>query len=362
MSFFVISVLLSAVIGVIIITWIRSFDIYEKETFVAMFLAFFAGGVSSVIIALVIYELLEMAGIDSGLISNAIGSFLVIGPVEEVAKLAGLVIVYNLVRKQFNELTDGIIYMACVALGFSIIENFFYANAGENSQYLLVFRAFISTPAHIAFSVLIGYAWYRYKKENKPFTLVIFALLVASMLHGVFDALAFNPFYNFLLLPYLYLILYQSLKVVQYTNILSPFRPAFISYFNNPSEEQAGDLSCPCCNSTAPKTVFRNNYFTAYRCDNCGYHIASVRDLGRIFRIFAPEYKRFKRKLMPAKLDNNESVLSLYGVAFIDTMRETGFFRLEEMAVRLQAINDSLLTQFRKRSVFSGSLMRRLFE
>ena len=49
---------------------------------------------------------------------------------------------------------------------------------------------------------------------------------------------------------------------------------------------------------------------------------------------------------MPAKLDNKENVLSLYGVAFIDAMEETGFFRLEEMAVRLQSINDSLLTQF----------------
>jgi hypothetical protein len=42
MSFLNISIYLSAVIGVIIIAWIRSFDIYEKETFLSMLWAFLA--------------------------------------------------------------------------------------------------------------------------------------------------------------------------------------------------------------------------------------------------------------------------------------------------------------------------------
>jgi len=178
MSFLLLSIILSSIIGIIIIAWIRSFDIYEKETFNAMLLAFFVGGTSSVVIAIGIYQFLELFGIDNNAISTATGSFLVIGPVEEFAKLIGLIIVYSLIRRQFNELTDGIIYMSCVALGFSIIENFFYANAGENSQYLLVYRAFISTPAHISFSVLIGYSWYRHKREGKSLLMVILALMV----------------------------------------------------------------------------------------------------------------------------------------------------------------------------------------
>ncbi len=362
MSFFHISIFLSAAIGFIIIAWIRSFDIYEKETFVSMLLAFFAGGTTSVLIALGVYEFLHIFGIDDSAISTTTGSFLVIGPVEEFAKLAGLVIVYGLIKRQFNELTDGIIYMSCVALGFSIIENFFYANAGENNQYLLLFRTFISTPAHISFSVLLGYAWYRYKHENKPFITVILALVVAGVLHGLFDALAFSPWFNFLLLIYLYLIITLSLRIVQYTNILSPFRPGFSALFDTPGEEMAMDLECPSCKSHAPKPLFSNRWFSACRCNSCGNHISSARDIAEIFRIFAPEYKRFRRKIIPARLNDGSIVDSVYGSAFLCKNGRLGFYRVEDIAGRIQVINDGLLHRFRKRSFLSGNLLRSFFE
>jgi len=362
MSFFHLSIFISAAIGFIIIAWIRSFDIYEKETYISMIWAFLAGGTISVLIALGVYGFLQIFGIDDSAISNATGSFLVIGPVEEFAKLVGLIVVYGFIKKQFNELTDGIIYMSCVALGFSVIENFFYANAGENNQYLLVFRAFISTPAHISFSVLPGYAWYRYKHENKPFITVIYALLVASVLHGLFDALAFSPGYNFLLLFYLYLIIILSLRIVQYSNILSPFRPAFSALFETPEEEMTTDLECPVCKSHAPKPLFRNRWFSAYRCDSCGNHLSSARDIAEIFRIFAPEYKRFRKKVMPARLNDGRTVNSVYGTAFLGESGRLGFYRMEDMAGRIQDINDALLHRFRKKSFISGNLLRRLFE
>ena len=75
------SVWISALIGVIIIAWIRSFDIYEKETFIAMLWAFLAGGITSVIVALGAYEILRIFGLDDEVISNTLGSLLVIGPV-----------------------------------------------------------------------------------------------------------------------------------------------------------------------------------------------------------------------------------------------------------------------------------------
>lgn len=362
MSFLHLSILLSALMGLIIIAWIRSFDIYERETFIGMFWAFVVGGTTSVFIALGIYEFLKIFGIDDNAISTTLGSFLVIGPVEEFAKLMGLIIVYGLIKKHFNELTDGIIYMSCVALGFSIIENYFYANADENSQHLLLFRAFISTPAHIAFSVIIGYAWYRYKTEGKSIRIVIVALLFASALHGIYDALAFSPYFNFLLLVYLYLILYQSLKLVQYSNVISPFRPVFTELFDNHSGEVVPELECPYCRSAAPKVLFRNSYFTSCRCDNCGHHISSVRDIENIFRIFAPEYKRFRKKLVTVKLNDVRTVLSVYGSAFIDDNRKMAFFRVDDVAGRLGVINEAIVTRFRKRSFISGNLLKRFFE
>lgn len=362
MPFLHLSVLISAMIGLIIIAWIRSFDIYEKETFAAMLWAFLAGGLTSVLVALVFYEFLRLFGLDDAAISTTLGSFLVIGPVEEFAKLVGLAVAYSLIRKKFNELTDGIIYMSCVALGFSIIENYFYANAGDNSQYLLVFRAFISTPAHISFSVIIGYAWYRYKRENKPFSTVILALVFASVLHGIFDALAFSPWLNFLLLLYLYLIIRQTLRIVQYTNVVSPFRPGFATLLDSSAGEATEGIECPNCGSVAPKELFRNKYFTSSRCDSCGYHIASRADIRKIFRIFAPEYKRLGRKLRPARFSDERTLMSVYGSAFFGGDGRSGFFRVGELADTLQAINDELVARFRKRSFVSATLLRRLFD
>ena len=362
MSFLFLSIFLSAVIGFIITAWIRSFDIYEKETFTAMIMAFFAGGTTSVIVALVLYSFLGLFNIDDDMLSTTLGSFLVIGPVEELAKFTGLLIVYALIRRQFNELTDGIIYMSCVALGFSIIENYFYANAGENSQSLLIYRAFITTPAHISFSALVGYAWYRYRKENKPFALVILGLAIASLLHGVYDALAFSPYFNILLLVYLYLIMKMTLRVVQYTNILSPFRPGFTALFDNPTGEMVNDFECPCCTSSAPKAIYRSSYITSWYCESCGHHISTVRDIGRMFRIFAPEYKRFRKKITPGRPGNKYTLPSVYGVAFIDERRETGFFRVDDVAERIRIINETLLTRFTKRSIFSGNMLKRLIE
>ena len=362
MSFIYLSIFLSAIIGLLIIAWIRSFDIYEKETFLAMFWAFLAGGASSVFVALAIYEILRISGIDDTAVSTTLGSFLIIGPAEEFAKLTGLMIVYGLIRRRFNELTDGIIYMACVALGFSIIENYFYANTGEGSQYLLFYRVFISTPAHVSFSIIIGYAWYRHKVEKKPVTIVIGALLAASILHGIFDALAFSPWFNFLLIIYLYLIINQSLKIIQYTNIMSPFRPDFSEMFDHPAGEAVAGLECPYCKSAAPKPLIKNNYFSACRCNNCGHHISSVREIGKIFRIFAPEYKRFGKKLSPVKSGDGRIWLSVYGAAFFRSRGDHGFFRVSDVADRIKAINDANVIRFRKSSFITAGMLGRIFD
>src|SRR5512137_17480 len=101
MSFYYISILLSILIGVLIIARLRSYDMYEKEAFTSMFIAFVLGGGVSVIVALVFYGIFRLIGIDDDAAGTVAGSFLIIGPVEEFAKLAGLIFVFRMLRKQF---------------------------------------------------------------------------------------------------------------------------------------------------------------------------------------------------------------------------------------------------------------------
>jgi RsiW-degrading membrane proteinase PrsW (M82 family) len=359
MNFFHLSILISVIIGIALIAKIRSYDIYEKETFAAMFFAFFTGGTASVVVALVLYELLGLAGIDDSMISTVAGSFLFIGPLEEFAKLAGLILVYLLIKKQFNEVTDGLVYISCVALGFSIIENFFYANSGPGTEHLIVFRAFISTPAHISFSCIIGYAWYRFKNENRPFSTVVIAFIIASVLHGIFDALAFSSYFRFLLFFYLWIIIHQSFKIMQYSNIISPFRPVFDDLFTVQEESLAPETVCPYCKSAAPKPKFVNRYFTAYRCDSCGYHMVSMKDLRNIFRHFAPEYKKFSRKIFPVNIAGKR-YSGVYGSAFFEEGADFGFFMVEETSARLKLLNEAIVSGFMKAGPIPGKLLLKL--
>ena len=56
-----------------------------------------------------------------------------------------------------DEPTDSLIYMACVALGFSLIENYFYAVRNPSTTPLIAIRLIICTPMHIAFSIFLGW-------------------------------------------------------------------------------------------------------------------------------------------------------------------------------------------------------------
>ncbi|MCU0561865.1 MAG: PrsW family intramembrane metalloprotease [Desulfobacterales bacterium] len=154
MSLNLLLVLLSFVIGIALTDYIRSFDLHEKEPLPQMFLVVLWGGAWSVGISVLTYRLLATTGL--GRIDHFFGALLVIGPVEEAAKLLALFSSYFIIRKQLNEPTDGLIYMSCVALGFSLIENYFYATQTPGSGTLIFLRLFISTPLHIFASIFMG--------------------------------------------------------------------------------------------------------------------------------------------------------------------------------------------------------------
>lgn len=362
MIFFYLSIFLSLLIGILIISWIRSFDIYEKETYNAMLIAFLVGGVVSVLFSVILYRLIEGIGVSNSYISSPAGAFLIIGPVEEFSKLAGLVLIFAMMKRQFNEITDGVIYISCVALGFSLIENFFYANAGDNNGHLLFVRVLVSTPAHISVSCIMGYAWYRYRIENKSIMTLLTAFAVSSVLHGIYDTLAFTPLFTILIFPFLALIIQQCLRIIQYTNIQSPFRPVFEDLFINEEGITATELKCPFCGSTEPRSFFSNTYFVAFRCDHCGYHFTKVKDMKTIFRVFAPEYKRFTRKLMPEKEKDNRIRMTVYNSAFLTDDREWAFFNVAVVGERIKSINERILGRFRKSSMIPDSILEKIID
>lgn len=119
-----------------------------------------------------------------------IGLVVVVGLVEELAKLA---VVYLVVARsrEFDEVIDGIIYMVTTALGFAAAENLFYMLS--YGWEIGPARAVISSLAHAAFSGLIGFQLGKLQAGiARGFTLVV-SLLGVSFFHGLYNFVLLNP-------------------------------------------------------------------------------------------------------------------------------------------------------------------------
>lgn len=99
------------------VLWLRRQDRFEPEPKTMMFLAMGWGVLCGVFV---------MAA--NGLVIRATGWYGIAGITEELAKGAGLVIfaAHPILRKEMNGPTDGLVYGACVGLGFAAMENFGY--------------------------------------------------------------------------------------------------------------------------------------------------------------------------------------------------------------------------------------------
>ena len=97
-------IIISFIIGGIVVAYIRSYDIHEKEPFYKMVIVMLWGGVWSVIVSFFLYSLLYNKGINVYDIQDAFGAILVVGPVEEGAKLLALFMAYYFIKKELNAL------------------------------------------------------------------------------------------------------------------------------------------------------------------------------------------------------------------------------------------------------------------
>jgi RsiW-degrading membrane proteinase PrsW (M82 family) len=137
--------------------------------------------------------LLEMgigAGIDAvtvGIANAFIMSFFVIAPIEELLK-------YFAVKQwiyrslEFDEVMDGIVYTVAASLGFATIENILYVF--QHGIQVAIARAFLAIPGHAFFGALMGYYIGRAKfNKEKEGTLLFKGVLLAVLMHGLYDFL-----------------------------------------------------------------------------------------------------------------------------------------------------------------------------
>lgn len=154
----------------------------------------------------------------------ALGTLLVVGPVEELLKFAAawLSVAHS---PEFDEPVDGVVYATAAALGFSTVENIWYM--ATTSSSVLLGRSVFSCLLHASTSGLVGYAWGQARFLGKPRSRIAGALAAAILLHAGYDFLAFGGFPQALVGMGALLILADAVLTVRISRALraSPFRP-----------------------------------------------------------------------------------------------------------------------------------------
>ena len=288
----IVIICLSIGIGVGYLYIIRSFDIYEPEPVGAMLTASIIGGGVSVLLALIGYKLIEVENL-----KTFISAFLIVGPIEESAKFIALILVYFLISKEFNELIDGIVYMACISLGFAVIENIFYALKDEAPFSILLVRTILPTIGHMAFSAFLGFAFYIHVKFKKNYLGILVALLLAFFAHGLYDGLLFSgKWMNMLLILFLGLLFVQ-LVVVRTCLSISVFRPSF-DEMNFIENQQTFKGTCINCQSAIDTSQFQFKKMCYAPCSNCGRVVIDEKNWIRLLKYFRPlfNWKKYKQR------------------------------------------------------------------
>ena len=241
----------------------------------------------SIWVCLLLYDFAYLF-IDSNT-SKVLQSFIIIGPVEELAKLFTLLVLYRFIRKQIDEPVDGMIYMACIALGFSLIENYFYATRTPDSSHLIFLRLFLSTPSHITDSILMGLGFYVWIQRSHRYGLLLAALIYASLIHGLFDGVIFmdNEWSDASLLVVMGISLMVGITALNFGTAISPFRPTLKEFLKTVSQpESAPGLVCSHCGDEEEKQLFNHQYFVLQKCTSCDKYLLDYPQLSAVYSYF----------------------------------------------------------------------------
>jgi protease PrsW len=185
---FLIVLLIVTISTVLWLQFLRRLDIYhhDKQTTKMVSLGFVLG-MLSVIPTMILYILHPMQ--ENGEV--ILYMFLVVGPVEEVAKFLMFILMVFCFRS-IREPQDGIIQGASIGLGFAAIENIEYGmRYGVN---VTVVRSLLSSGGHMTYGALWGFLFATAVYENlevknsRSVQISLFSFFPVAMLHSLYNS------------------------------------------------------------------------------------------------------------------------------------------------------------------------------
>ena len=194
-------------------------DRYQREPFLELAKAFFYGVISAgiaIVFETALSYMLLVPSEPTTLLQATWKAFVGAAIPEELAKLLML---WLLLRrsKYFDERFDGIVYAACIGMGFAATENIIYLFSNlEQWQSVAVGRAMFAVPGHFFFAVAMGYFYSMIYFGDMSWRKSARIFWVPVLLHGTYDALLMmrevGTMWSGILLICFYIFCFKMLK------------------------------------------------------------------------------------------------------------------------------------------------------
>ncbi len=177
-------------------------DRFEREPWFLRLAAFLWGAIIAIPPALFIEQRLDsvvqnlLGPSTNDMVRTALQG-LNAGFTEETIKGLGLLLLFVILRDEFDNVTDGIVYGALIGAGFAMVENFavFARDSKQFLVFLIVGRIILGWLGHSTFTACFGAALGYIRHTNvrwKQIVIPLVGYLVAVGLHSFFDFVDFQ--------------------------------------------------------------------------------------------------------------------------------------------------------------------------
>lgn len=179
----------------VVLLGVRWLDRWEPEPRGALVFGLLWGAGVAVLVSLVVndltlYAVAQATGdLDAGRVATVVVSAPVI---EEIAKGAGVLVLFLARRRYFDGVVDGLVYAGVVAAGFAFTENILYfGQAGPALAETFLLRGLATPFAHLLFTACTGAALGLAARSRNPYAawwLLPLGLLGAMVGHSAWNA------------------------------------------------------------------------------------------------------------------------------------------------------------------------------
>lgn len=173
-------------------------DRYDPEPVWAL-AASFAWGLVAVVVSYILNSLFGAIAFSVGKLPGTSWGVISAPIVEEGAKGLGLLLLLLFLRREFDDIVDGVVYGSFIALGFATVENILYYGrsllGGGLEGLLIVFimRGIMSPFAHVTFTAMTGIGCGLARESHNLAVRILAPLggyILAVILHMVWNGMA----------------------------------------------------------------------------------------------------------------------------------------------------------------------------